>query len=146
MKEKREIFFFSSQLQCTVVMKLKKIAIAPLLDGGFLCFGGTKIAIQLFSSTAVSVLISPLEICSTYSLFRLRGREGSRVKLTQNQSIFNQPYSTSPTYPPFPLNPNRPLIFSVILGFDGFCHILLGIRTIEELSPYILGAIIILQV
>ena len=45
MKEKREIFFFSSQLQCTVVMKLKKIAIAPLLDGGFLCFGGAKIAI-----------------------------------------------------------------------------------------------------
>ena len=45
MKEKREIFFFSSQLQCTVVMKLKKIAITPLLDGGFLCFGGAKIAI-----------------------------------------------------------------------------------------------------
>ena len=25
---------------CAVAMKLKKIAIAPLLDGGFLCFGG----------------------------------------------------------------------------------------------------------
>ena len=42
---------------CTIAIKLKNISIAPLLDGGFWCFEGTKITIQLFSSTVVNALI-----------------------------------------------------------------------------------------
>ena len=45
--------FLNSQLQCTTISitmhcsneAKKKTDLAPLLDGGFLCFGGAKIAI-----------------------------------------------------------------------------------------------------
>ena len=43
---------------CTVAIQLQNLAIAPLLQRSFLCFGTSKIAILLFSSTAASALSS----------------------------------------------------------------------------------------